>query len=110
MINPDVFVDLIVGLIGVLSVVGMVSAIIYCFVYGYSVVEGMGLYSRIKYGFVQVLLNILTLILIYTLIFCACVRLYWRLRSAFPERIPWSIKQIPFTVLCGCAVLVCKSR
>jgi uncharacterized membrane protein len=36
-INPDVFVDLIVGLIGVLSVVGMASAIIYCFVYGYSV-------------------------------------------------------------------------
>lgn len=71
--NPDVFVDLIVGLIGVLSVVGMTSAIIYCFVYGYSVIEGMGLYSRIKYGFVQVLLNILTLILIYTLIFCACV-------------------------------------
>jgi uncharacterized membrane protein len=46
-INPDVFVDLIVGLMGVLSVVGMVSAIIYCFVYGYSVVEGKGLYSRI---------------------------------------------------------------
>lgn len=42
MINPDVFVDLIVGLIGVLSVVGMVSAIIYCFVYGYSVISSWG--------------------------------------------------------------------
>jgi hypothetical protein len=71
-INPDVFVDLIVGLIGVLSVVGMASAIIYCFVYGYSVISSWGWFDKVKYTALRVFLNWLIVVVVYIAIVMIC--------------------------------------
>lgn len=60
--------EIILGLIGVLAVVGMATGIFYCFVYSYHEIDDLGLFDSIKNKYLKVLLIIVAQIAAYSAI------------------------------------------
>lgn len=72
MFNSDLVINLILGLVGVLAVIGMATTILYCLWYGYSVIDGWCWFDNIKYNFLRVFLNWLIVIAVYVAIIVVC--------------------------------------
>ena len=72
-LNSDLVISLILGLVSVLTMIGLSTLILYCLDYGYSVISSWGWFDKVKYTALRVFLNWLIVVVVYiaiVMIYC----------------------------------------